>query len=110
MDENADGRIEYSEFINAMQRVQFDKEKRAKHGTTSMKATYEMGEMVEYNSRQHGWMKCKIIKIEVSGGVQLDCKPGFWIRGPDRMKVRKLNSLSKRVGKGEGGGFMGFLG
>lgn len=53
---------------------------------------WKVGTELEYYSQTLGmWITCKITGIDtVRGGVQLDCKPGYWILGAElQTRVRK---------------------
>jgi len=57
------------------------------------------GQLARYYSMTHSaWIHCTIIEVDpVSGAVQVDCKPGYWICGVElQTRLRPPRSFSER--------------
>jgi hypothetical protein len=65
-------------------------------GGDSPNATYQVGEMVEYNSSSGDWIPAKVLKLNMDGTIDLDCK-----KQVSSSKVRKRNSGTAAFKEGD---------
>jgi len=89
MDVNGDGVVSFEEFRQAMV-----------GGTGAAKkpagGAFNKGDAVQYSSPSAGsWLDCKVIETHPSGAIQIDIKPGQWLR---------KDAIDARIRKTKGGG------
>lgn len=78
MDTDGSGRVTFEEFKRAVQGF----ESASLRPKLSV-ATYTKGQAVQYYSSSFSrWVACVVTDVDKILGVQIDCKPGQWITGP----------------------------
>ncbi|CAE8679629.1 unnamed protein product, partial [Polarella glacialis] len=107
LDLNHDGRITYAEFKQVVFGVSTGSGNSPgfrSHRNEPSESEFQEGQRAEYWSRSHKqWMSCRILAVGENNAVQVDCKPGIWITGPDLSLVRpplrmQLNGAATSLG------------
>merc|ERR1712048_1031394 len=76
MDANDDGSVSFEEFQRALVG-----ERRPDSISGSRSTLFSVGDSLEYNSPSHGkWIPCKVTAVHSSGLVEIDIKPGVWLK------------------------------
>eukprot|EP00747_Dinoflagellata_sp_TGD_P208967 gnl/TRDRNA2_/TRDRNA2_82401_c0_seq2.p1 gnl/TRDRNA2_/TRDRNA2_82401_c0~~gnl/TRDRNA2_/TRDRNA2_82401_c0_seq2.p1 ORF type:complete len:704 (+),score=134.79 gnl/TRDRNA2_/TRDRNA2_82401_c0_seq2:211-2322(+) len=92
MDANGDDQVSFEEFTRAICREE------AKIQETKGMPTegFEVDQQLEYKSPSFGsWISCRVISRNVSGSVQIDCKPGYWMKRQEQARKLRLPALGE---------------